>query len=740
MTDADLYTGFAYSAINNRANGVAQLATENLKTRAKQTVMDAARKKDEVVSHPYLKILDESKTFANYKFWYDIPTYLDLEGVYYLMAVRTVADGANGKKRVGNIQEFKLLNPYEVKRVRNLDTLEIGGYLESHDGLYREIVPEMIIEIEMLNPFSRNDPYGMTDAMKDSQFTIKSAGDYTRHAIANNINAPGVISSDVLLAPELFENFKSRIVNHEKPGEPLFGNGSGAINWQDMQIDLNKAALDKVHELNLNSVSATSGVSKTMFGIEQSGVTRDTAKVQKDLFIANHVTPLLQRIIDALNQDYKRYYEADYIKNGYTLYIDSPLGVDRDAEIKDIQIRKESYELYVSQVNEGYEHELAAKYANGEIGLADLGEPTNEPASIIEGSSTKPSSTSEDQEDEDASKKTSATATNSVAVIEHSDEHIPAIKNQFDEESQGIVTIQQGMLQNAIVNIEEQVSLAVLNKVTKNAFEEQSDIISEREKQDFIDELALAIATFYGIILPTYAKTTMNRRAAEFGLFGNFKFNSDVKEYIKTISAKAAESHMNTILEDLRGAIKETYDEQVKSSLKTLIEGEAAQLPPEQGAKLLSTPIRKDSDIYRLAQKKALEGSGQQEIIRAVKNEYKDISTNRAKTIARTEVNNVFTISQYEADKQFIKQNGLEARAYKKWITRSSNPCALCLAKAAEPPIPFGDPFAVIGDEVSGSYEENGKIKVLKQKISYEDVYAGDLHPNGSCTYQLIIM
>lgn len=409
MSDADLYTGFSYAAINNRANGVAQLATENLKTRAKQTIMDAARKKDELVQHPYLKIIDESKTFANYKFWYDIPTYLDLEGIYFLMAIRTVEEGANGKVRVGNIQEFKLLNPYEVKRVRNMDTLEIGGYLESHDGLYREIVPEMIIEIQMLNPFSRDNPYGMTDAMKDSQFTLKTAGDYTRHSIANNINAPGIISSEILLEPERFQNFKSRIVNREKPGEPLFGNGSGAINWQDMQIDLNKAALDKIHELNLNSVSATSGVSKTMFGIEQSGVTRDTAKVQKDLFIANHVMPLLQRIIDALNQDYKRYYEPGYLENGYTFYIDSPLGVDREAELKDVEIRTKSQELYSILVSKGFDRDIAAKYANGEIGLDELGEPTNEPVTVIppvsESKDTADKSSEDDETEENALKK-----------------------------------------------------------------------------------------------------------------------------------------------------------------------------------------------------------------------------------------------------------------------------------------------------------------------------------------------
>lgn len=323
--------------------------------------------------------------------------------------------------------------------------------------------------------------------------------------------------------------------------------------------------------------------------------------------------------------------------------------------------------------------------------------------------------------------------------LEVTHDHLPAIKNKFDEESQGIITTQQGMLQNAIVNIEEQVSLAVLNKVAKNAFEDQSDIIPDSEKKDLTEELALAIGTFYGIILPTYAKATMSRRAAEFGLFGNFKLNNDVKAYIKRISGKAAESHMDTILEDLRGAIKTTYDQQVKVALKTAVETEASKLPPEEARKLLAGPIRKDSDIYRFAQDKALEGSGRQELIRSIKNEYKDISTNRAKAIARTETNRVFSISQYEADTQFIKQNNLEGKAYKKWITRSDQPCRLCLQEAAKPPIPFSEPFYSLGDEVSATYQEAGKTRVLKQKITYETIEAGNLHVNCSCVYQLII-
>ena len=136
----------------------------------------------------------------------------------------------------------------------------------------------------------------------------------------------------------------------------------------------------------------------------------------------------------------------------------------------------------------------------------------------------------------------------------------------------------------------------------------------------------------------------------------------------------------------------------------------------------------------------ALTGKGQQEIVSSIRKKYSNvISKTRATAVARTETNRAFTMAQFEADKQFIKQNKLEGRAYKKWITRSDNPCALCSQKASEPPIPFNEPFASLGDEVTAIFEEDGKTRVLKQRIDFETVWAGNLHVNCGCVYQLIV-
>lgn len=409
MNDEESYTGYSYAAINKRANKVAYLALNNIKTRGTKQAMDAARAKEEELKHPYLSVIDESPTFSNFKFWHDIAAYLDLEGVYYLMVIRNFAnDGSN--TRYGNIQAFKMLNPYNIRRIKNKETLAIGGYVEAREGLVREIPPEMIIEIRDLNPFNEDDPFSMIDAAKGSQYTLKQAGDYTRHSLKNNMAAPGIISTDMLLEPEQFSNFVSRVTNQEK-GLPLFGNGVGAITWDSMQIDLDKAALDKINEINRSELFAVSGVGKTNMAIEESGTTRETAKVQKDILTEDQIMPRLQSILDAFNQDYKNNYSNEYSKNKFEMYLDNPLGSDREAELKDIQIRKDSLSLYDSLVAMGYSRELSAKYANGEITLEELGEPTEEPRPnpVVEAAMLKagdtPKNTNLEPPKEDSKKK-----------------------------------------------------------------------------------------------------------------------------------------------------------------------------------------------------------------------------------------------------------------------------------------------------------------------------------------------
>jgi hypothetical protein len=174
MNEEDKYTGVMFAAINKRANLVAQLALECLRTDATKSIMEQAKRKGEPVIHPYIEVLDRSLNFSNYDFWFNAPTFIDLRGVAYIGVIRTVVPG-----RIGDVVDFELLNPYKVERVvkRTDGGIEVGGYREWREGNYfRDWPVQQIIEIRRLNPFKPDEPYSMSDAGKDSQFTLKQAG------------------------------------------------------------------------------------------------------------------------------------------------------------------------------------------------------------------------------------------------------------------------------------------------------------------------------------------------------------------------------------------------------------------------------------------------------------------------------------------------------------------------------------------------------------------------------------
>ena len=645
MNDRDLYTGYFYAAITRRANKVAKIAKENIRTMANT---------DNFV-HPYLQTIENSPTFTDTEFWRNISTYLDLEGVFYLMAIRAQNDlGA-----VSNIKEFKLLNTYNIRRIVNQETMEVSGYVETRGGLVREIPPFMIIEIRELNPFDQNTPYAMTDAAKDAQFTLKTAGDYTRHALKNNINAPGILTTDVILPPAEFQNFQDRVNNHTK-GEPIFGNGSGAVTWQGMQMELSKAALENVNEMNREALLSVAGMSKTGMNIEQSGVTRETAKVQKDLNTEDHILPRIQLIVDALNQDYRNNYEDSRI-NGAMIVVDNPVKSDHESDIKETELKQSQFDLYSQMTAQGYDPETASHFVCGELDIEMLGEPVNPP---VNEQPQLPANTQED-----------------------------ASQNAFDNQgNQGLIKQQEGALKNAIVNIDGQLVASAMNrvnKIVKNQVQED-EIITKTEKKKILEELALVLTGFYGIILNFRGKEIMRDRSGMFALPGAFKIDRITNATIKKIAKKVATSHVDTVL----------------------------------------------SDILQAAREGAIKGLSVPEIQQLIKQKYSDVITEtRAKAIARTETNRAFTQAQYEADRQFIEINGLQGQAYKIWHTRSSNPCAYCESLAAEGEVPFYDNFRDLGDSIS--VEVDGKRQNLD--VKFEALYAGNAHTNCSCDYTLVI-
>jgi len=661
MKDEDFYTGYSYAAIRNRANKVKKTATENIRTVSEI----------EGFVHPYLEVIEDSSTFTDTQFWNDISTYMDLEGVYYLMVVRAVEG-----ERIGNVTEFKLLNPFDVKRVIDKSTFEVAGYIESRNGQIREIPKEMIIEMRELNPFDENSSYSLTDAARESQFTLKTANDHTRHSLKHNINSPGILSTDVILPDEEFTNFTDRVKGHTK-GEVVFGNGANSIKYQSMGVELSKSALKDVNEVNRDTLFSVMGVSKTTMNIEQSGTTRDTAGVQKQLSIEDHILPRITLITDALNQDYKNFYPKDFESNQAVIVVDNPLPVDHAGDKLANDVRASELELFIEMIRLGYDEDTAAGYVNGTLDIDAIGEPEL-PEPII------PPPEDEDEESEEPEELEEDLTEESFTL------------NQFEEEKaeekQGLVQEQQGALQNAIIKAEEQLVIAAIDRLPKKIDNQlqEDDLVTATEQERVERELKTVLIEFYGVVFFLEGQNVINKRISTFTLPGQYKIDKNSNAFINKISEKTAKSHVDTVV----------------------------------------------SDVLQVARDGAKQGLSVVEIQGKITESFgTKISENRAKAIARTETNRAFTMAQFDADRQFISQNGLESRAFKRWVTRSDDPCDFCLSLEAEGEVPFDSNFRNLGDTVVVGKGDSKQVL----DVNYTDLEAGNAHVNCACIYELVI-
>lgn len=647
LSDEEYYKGYGYAAIRNRANKVAEVAMENVTTESKNDI-----------PHPYLDLIYRSKNFSERKFWSDISTYLDLEGVYYLMAIRAIAPG-----RVGSIQQFKLLNPYKIRRVIDMNTGDLTGYIESKGNMSRAIPKEMIIEIKELNPINPDKNFSLADASSSPQSTLNIASSHTRGAVRGNMNAPGIISTDVILKPEQFENFKARISGHI-PGEPIFVNGAGGVDWKPMTTNLKDTGLEGIVGVSRDELFSITGMSKTTMGIEQSGTTRETSRVQMDLLVNSHIIPRIMLILDELNMDYVK----NYGKEGKDIYLTciDPTATDADVDQKKIKTQSDKFDLYQKMVSEGYNPQEVQKYIDREIKLDQLSKPKKkEPEPQVQEKQALPE-----------------------PVV---------IKNETDVTAE-IIKTQQRFLENTVQQIDTDLMAKAVTRIgkiqsgTSNAMNlnkielTEEDVVSSYDRKESTNSLKLALIAFYGILYGINGPKVAEDRAKTYNLPARFDLTEESKKYIEKTATKTAKGHIDTI----------------------------------------------SSDIYSIARDAAKAGDSLTEIQTKLRTQFGgEVSENRAKTVARTETNRAFTRSQYEADDQFIKDNRIELQAFKKWVTRSGNPCVHCQKLASMSPIPFTQAFVLKGEELEA---EEKKIK-----IDFESVEAGNLHPNCSCTYELII-
>ena len=794
MQDSDLYSGYSYAVIQKRGNKVATLAKNNLKTWANPEIVDEYQKREEQVLHPYLKLIEDSSEFTEKQFWKNISIYLDLAGRYYLGVIRNSIVPKNPKLPTITTDptRFVMLNPYEIRRVIDKDG-HVAGYIErKKDGRYREWPLHQIIEMRELNPFDpENKVWAMTDAAKGAVYTINQSGDYTRQSLNGNIDAPGIITTDVLLSDEDFANFRARVTQHQK-GEPLFGNGAGAIKWDAMQIDLDKAALLDINEINRTELFAVSGTSKTSLGIEQSGTTRETARVQSEQFISDTAQPRLEDIVDFLNLDYKKYYGREYQKTGYKIEVESAVGRDYDTETKATALKQQQFQLAMTLIQSGYTTQSAYQFAEGQIDFEDLelqkglDKPTNpeEPEQPEDNAPTSPNNGPQsgsgggDGSDSVSEDKSPQNANNSLEseLKPHSDlvenvgeqegenslpltctcEHdhkVETLINEVQDDNGKVVKNAYDEFLTEIRAIEKETIDACARKISVNAFEE-SDLIGKRKKESLTEKLKNALHKYWWVVFPLLANNSMAKRNKQFGKDAKFVFNNDLQKGVDDNAKRVAEGHMETILGDILEASNKAYTQVTENAAAELIIkaykvdskkfDDYFDHEPTMADALSSIQktdiLEQNRKIYEKANQMAFEGYDRRTIMKAIRDEYKDISEKRATLIAQNETSRAFGRSQYEADKQFLNSIGKMSQAFKVWksrrpATEQDKICPFCQALIDKGPIPFEQPFLEYGESIE-ALNDKGEVKIFT--ANYESIEGSTLHPRCMCYYELV--
>lgn len=756
MSDRDMYKGYSYAAIQRRANGVADIALNYIRTSVNDETLDAYNKQEETSVHPYLKLIQQSTSFTEKEFWSTISIYLDLAGRFYLGCVRKKGR-ANSKlpEVLSDIKKFVLLNPYEINRVIDPNTGEVSGYIE-HKKDNRERIWDkyQIIEMRELNPFDWTEFYSVTDAAKENIFTLKQSGDYTAKSLDGNLKTPGIIATDIQLNPEEFADFRARIMN-SREGEPIFANGGGHITWEPMNVDLDKSALGSVNEMNRTELFSAMGMSKTSMGIEESGTTRETARVQNENAATKTYKPRVDFIVGCLAKDYKQKYPREFKLTGYDMYVDSVIEADYDTEIKAVQLRQAQSDLASSLIQQGYTPEVSAQYVQGEIELGDLvvsekTEPIQPAQTAQETPEETPNENIDDESTQDTeeptggsngqSEQNSLVQTNSISDELDLDNYNPA--DLDTKQTEELNSAYDKFLAN-VRKVERQIMNESSSQLLQNNFTE-SDFMNEEKKESFVDRLINFYKQYWWAIFPLFANILTNKRNNEFGANHEFVVTNDIESSLDQTAKEVSEGHVNTILKDVITTANRVYDELTTNEAVKLIKQDYEEHPNNYVNYFVTTPtdqeiltairntdiLSQNQRIYRTARQIALQGKSRQDIAKAIRERYQHVSETRATTIARNETSRIFGQSQYDADYQFLNSVGRLSSAKKRLVSRTGNPCEICQAIIDRGPIPFTQNFLDKGQSI--------EVGDKTFTANYEAINSGVVHCNCCCRYELV--
>lgn len=743
--ESSMLSGYLFAALDLRKTVFAEFCEENIVSRAWNT--NSIR-----TYHPYLDLIENSRIQTEFDFWNDIATDWDMRGEVYIFLLRRVVysqekdkDGHYKIEHLGKPVSIEVLDANQVRPLKGSHD-QIVGYEQWLDGSHKRVfAPEQIIHIVNKNPFDKEKPYSIFDIAKDYQYTMNKSADFTKSAIINNTNTPGILSTDQVLSDAEYDNLIARINGHEA-GKVIVSDGSGKLTYTPVSQELDEVALPSIADVNRQIIFAITGTSKTMLGIEESGTTRDTSKVQTEKFLQRVIRPLAKRVISAFNFDYRIRYEDDYKKDPIDMILKGT--VDSTEAQATYETQKYLYDSVLEMTYAGYTAESAENFLKGDIAFIDLEmdpameeegeEPPEEPipetptddtgAEMPAGDTSMEENPEEPTAESDMKsrpltlKDIDATAERLLALedaynevekeevelLEHNHHHEESLESWIDnallkkhKTENGMSDFGQlqgsklkGLYKNLLADTRKaQRDALKAAKITRNA--KLSDI--RTEEQENATTLAL-FDVFRKAMLNIIPIISSERKEEDkdLGLDGNVNIlgDKDVKGEIDSLAMKCAQSHSETIY-------------------KTVL-----------------------STIEKVEKKKNSINLSEKELSTAVKTAYLRNSRQRAGVVAEDVFMRAVTTGMYYTDYLLLNINGKMAMAYKTLQNDHDDVCPLCAYMIDQPMRPFKEDFIQWKQDlaVKGT---NGKV--IDYKNNFAAVRAGELHPGCRCLYALVL-
>lgn len=759
--------GYLYAALNFRKENFADFCEENIVCEDKN---------NEGLKHPYLELIENSKVEDEYEFWRDLINDYDMLGEAYIFLLRRVVykeERVPGHKRA--VEHIGLPTAIEQLDAKNMTILrnssnEIVGYRERlADGRVRDFLPEQIIRIYNKHPFDPDKVLSIFDACKDYQYTINKGSEFTQAALLNNTNSPGIISTDTTLTQEEYDNLVARINGHEA-GKWIVTDGASKLNFTSLDQTMDKLALPDLTDVNRQTIFAVTGTSKTVLGIEESGTTRDTAKVQDAKFIKKTIRPLAKRFISALNFDYRVNYPEKYAVQKLRLTLKNGTDPAEDAELYASQ--KALFDDTLEIVYSGYDAQSAEQFMNGEIDFTELKLDGNDAEDIDEESEnqdgnpdTDSGSTDDSGDDEttnngiDEQELEKIDIENQASHVHDgtiSDDYIDRILNQHFENGElseygKLVKTQSIKAKNDLLKEVRRIQLdAIKNANTKlqvNNFD-YNDIRSKDDEESLFKRLYNAFRKYWFLMVPLVGRERLAENKTLLGLDAdvNLLGTSSVQKFVKETAEREAKSHVNTIYNSILEASNKAFDKAADDLfadeyLKNYKQGEdnwfkTKPSKREVKSKLKNEAFKKQNNkLYKYVQEQIQKGYNRADIQRMVRAEYVNLSRTRANLLVGNEMAKAVNSSQFMADYELLKATNTLDKAYKRLVSSTGDPCPICEEIINKGEIPFTDNFVELGDQIQAT--KDGKTQVMI--FNYEPIRDGVVHPNCHCSYQLVI-